>query len=115
MGRRLFVGNLPYGVTDAELNDAFSESGVVRNAKVITDRETGQSRGFGFVEFSTEDEAARATEDWNGRELGGRRLTVNEAQERPRRDERSAPPPDNGSRRQGRRKGRRRDDRGYDW
>ena len=93
MGRRLFVGNLPYDVTDDDLSDAFSDSGVVKSARVITDRETGRSRGFGFVEFSTEENATTAIQNWNERELGGRRLTVNEAKERPR----GNGPPDRGN------------------
>ncbi len=84
MGRKLFVGNLPYDITDDDLNDAFSDSGVVRSARVISDRETGRSRGFGFVEFSTDEDAALAVQNWNEKELGGRKLTVNEAQERSR-------------------------------
>lgn len=85
MGRKLFIGNLPFDITDEDLSGIFSDPGIVKSAKVIVDRETGRSRGFGFVEFSTEEEATQAIEDWNEKVIGGRRLTVNEAQERSRR------------------------------
>jgi RNA recognition motif-containing protein len=83
MGRRLYVGNLPYNVTEAELRTAFSASGEVADVKIVTDRETGQPRGFGFVEMGTDEEAKAAIDAMNGANLGGRTLTVNEAQERP--------------------------------
>jgi RNA recognition motif-containing protein len=76
---RLFVGNLPYNVTNEDLQQAFSEAGTVSSARVITDRETGQSRGFGFVEMGSAAEGQKAINLWNGRELSGRALTVNEA------------------------------------
>jgi len=82
MGRRLYVGNLAYSVSTQELRDSFAKSGNVVDAKVLTDRETGQSRGFGFVTFSSDEEAAKAIEEWNGQLLGGRPLVVNEARER---------------------------------
>lgn len=79
MARKLFVGSLDYGVTDQQLNDLFSEYGTVESAKVIVDRETNRSRGFGFVEFSNDEEAKAAMEALNGEEHQGRTLVVNEA------------------------------------
>ena len=79
----IYVGNLPYNVDDAELEAAFAAHGAVDRAKVITDRDTGRSRGFGFVEMPNDDEARAAMEALNGSEMAGRTLTVNEA--RPRR------------------------------
>ncbi|MAZ45877.1 MAG: RNA-binding protein [Gammaproteobacteria bacterium] len=81
---KLFVGNLPWSVTDQGLEEMFTAFGSVDSAKVITDRETGRSRGFGFVEMA--DEGARsAIEDLNDSEVEGRKLTVNEARDRKRR------------------------------
>jgi RNA recognition motif-containing protein len=79
----IYVGNLPFSTTEAELADTFTQHGTVDNAKVITDRETGRSRGFGFVEMPDDSEAQAAIEALNGTEMDGRPLTVNEA--RPRR------------------------------
>lgn len=79
MGKRLYVGNLPFSATDQLLQDTFSQSGKVESAKVITDRDTGRCKGFGFVEMSTEAEAADAISKFNGAEYEGRALTVNEA------------------------------------
>ncbi len=76
---RLFVGNLSYTVTSEDLERAFSEAGSVTSARVITDRETGQSRGFGFVEMGSAADGQKAISMWNGQELNGRALTVNEA------------------------------------
>lgn len=86
---KLFVGGLPFSTTDDELAEAFSQFGTVASAKVITDRETSRSKGFGFVEFESDDEGKAAEAGMNGKELGGRSVTVNEArprEERPRRD-----------------------------
>ncbi len=80
---RLFVGNLPYSVGNDDLQRAFSEAGTVVSARVITDRESGQSRGFGFVEMSSAAEGQRAIQTLNGQELNGRALTVNEAKPQP--------------------------------
>ena len=79
MGKKLYVGNLPYSVQDETLQNAFSAFGTVESARVITDRETGRSKGFGFVEMSSDDEANAAIEKLNGMPMGGRNLTVSEA------------------------------------
>lgn len=126
MGRKLYVGNLSYDTGGDELKLAFAQCGGVSEVKVVTDRETGRSRGFGFVTMSTDQEAQEAISRWSGAVLGGRNLTVNEAVDKPR-DGRpgqgrpqqggysggtyvaDAPPPDRGGGR-GRERGRR--DRG---
>ena len=82
MGRRLYVGNLSYNTTEIDLREAFGQIGTVTDAKVVMDRETGRPRGFAFVEMSNSEEALKAIEQINGRELDGRALNVNEAQER---------------------------------
>ncbi len=79
---KLFVGGLPFSTTDDELNAAFAEYGTVSSAKVITDRETGRSRGFGFVEFESDDEGKAAEAGLEGKELGGRTIHVSQARER---------------------------------
>ncbi len=79
MGSKIYVGGLPYATADQELSDLFATHGTVQSAKVITDKYTGQSRGFGFVEMGSEAEAKAAIEALNETELGGRTLTVNEA------------------------------------
>jgi RNA recognition motif-containing protein len=79
MGKKLFVGNLAFSVTSEMLQQSFTECGTVDSSTVITDRESGRSKGFGFVEMSTESEAQAAITKFNGMELGGRALTVNEA------------------------------------
>ena len=81
MGKRIFVGNLPFSATDQVLLDTFAQYGTVENAKVITDRATGRSKGFGFVEMATDAEAVTAIEKLNGAEYEGRTITVNEARE----------------------------------
>ncbi|HWX69789.1 MAG TPA: RNA-binding protein [Steroidobacteraceae bacterium] len=78
---RIYVGNLPFSATDAELRELFAQHGTVESVSIITDRDTGRPRGFGFVEMSRAD-ASRAIQNLNGKELGGRPLRVNEAQER---------------------------------
>ena len=78
---RIYVGNLPFSATDAELRELFAAHGTVESVSIITDRDTGRPRGFGFVEMSRAD-ASRAIQNLNGKELGGRPLRVNEAQER---------------------------------
>jgi len=82
MAKKLYVGNLPHAVSSDELKEVFSQFGTVESAQVISDRDTGRSKGFGFVEMSTDDEAQTAIADMNGQELGGRPLTVNEARPR---------------------------------
>ena len=84
MSTRLYVGNLNFRTTGDELRELFSQAGEVENATVVEDRDTGRSRGFGFVEMLTSEGAAAAIEMFNGKDLGGRALTVNEA--RPRED-----------------------------
>jgi RNA recognition motif-containing protein len=79
MGKKLYVGNLPFSVDDAVLNQTFSDFGQVQSAKIITDRDTGRSKGFGFVEMSTDQEAENAISQMNGADWEGRKLTVNEA------------------------------------
>ncbi len=79
MGKKLYVGNLSYQMTDAGLQDAFAPYGNVESAKVIMDRDSGRSKGFGFVEMSSDSEAQAAIEKMNGQVLDGRPLTVNEA------------------------------------
>lgn len=79
MAKKLYVGGLPYSTTQDELQNAFSQAGTVSSATVIVDKMTGRSKGFGFIEMSSDEEASKAIEMWNGKELGGRTLTVNEA------------------------------------
>ena len=79
MGKKLYVGNLPFSATDSSLSDAFQACGTVTSSKVITDRDTGRSKGFGFVEMSTDAEAANAIAKLNGADWEGRPMTVNEA------------------------------------
>ena len=85
--KKIYVGNLPWSIADAELKDYFANYGTVHSAVVITDRETGRSRGFGFVEMDAAD-AENAIREADGKDLGGRPLRVNEAQERQRRPQR---------------------------
>jgi RNA recognition motif-containing protein len=82
MGTKLYVGNLSFRTTGEELRDAFATVGTVESASVIEDRDTGRSRGFAFVEMGTPEEAAAAIEQFNGKDFGGRNLTVNEAKPR---------------------------------
>lgn len=79
MGTRLYVGNLPYAFRDDDMQQAFSQYGTVNSAKVMMERETGRSKGFGFVEMSNEAEAQAAIQGMNGQQIGGRGLVVNEA------------------------------------
>lgn len=82
--KKLFVGSLPWGVDDAQLAQIFSQAGTVTSAQVVKDRDTGRSRGFAFVEMSTEEEAKAAVEKLNGLDVDGRKIVVNIA--RPRED-----------------------------
>jgi len=79
MGKKLYVGNLGYGVTDTDLSKMFEAHGTVESAQIIVDRDTGRSKGFGFVEMKTDQEAQAAIAALNGQDSGGRPLTVNEA------------------------------------
>lgn len=91
MAKKLYVGGLPYSTTEDQLREAFEQAGAVSSAIVIMDKMTGRSKGFGFVEFASDDDATKAIDMWNGKDFGGRSLTVNEArplEERPRRDNR---------------------------
>ena len=92
MAKKLYVGGLPYATTDTELKEAFAQCGTVESAVIIMDKMSGRSKGFGFVEMSSDEEAQKGVEVWNGKDFGGRTLTVNEArpmEDRPRRDFRS--------------------------
>jgi len=82
MAKKLYVGNLAFQTTSQDLQELFGQAGTVESASVIEDRDTGRSKGFAFVEMSTEAEAASAIEQFNGKELAGRALTVNEARPR---------------------------------
>ena len=88
MGKKLYVGNLSYGISDSSLEQLFSAHGSVQSAQVIMDRDTGRSKGFGFVEMGSDEEAQAAIAAMNGKEIEGRALTVNEA--RPREDRSSS-------------------------
>ena len=92
MAKKLYVGNLSYTTNDASLRDAFAQAGTVTEASVIINRQTNQSRGFGFITMETDEESDSAINMWNGKELDGRKIIVNEArppearQDRPRRE-----------------------------
>jgi len=89
MAKKLYVGGLPYSTTEDALKEYFSQAGAVESANIITDRMTGRSKGFGFVEMSSDDDAQKAIDMFHGKEYEGRTLTVNEArplEERPKRD-----------------------------
>lgn len=88
MTNKLFIGSLSYGATDSQLEAHFAQAGKVLSAKVITDRYTGQGKGFGFVEMSTEEEAKKAIKELNGTNLDGRAIVVKEAQPREDRPQR---------------------------
>src|SRR6266481_2675922 len=83
MGRRLYVGNLPYTTGEAELQELFSKAGTVETVRVMRDAATGRARGFAFVEMATDEEAQKAATEFNQYQLGGRALTVNEARPKP--------------------------------
>src|SRR5512134_1201134 len=85
MGRRLYVGNLPYKATDEELTELFSRAGAVDNVRVMRDMATGRARGFAFVEMATDEDAQKAIDKLHNADFGGRNLTVNEARPRPER------------------------------
>ena len=79
MGKKLYVGNLPFNATDESIQEMFAQAGSVQSAKIITDRDTGRSKGFGFVEMSSDQEAAGAIQMFNGVDYRGRNMTVSEA------------------------------------
>src|SRR5215471_15863990 len=85
MGRKLYVGNLPYEIGETELQDLFARAGSVESVNVMRDQATGRARGFAFVEMSTDDAAQTAIRELNGTQVGGRSLTVNEARPKPER------------------------------
>lgn len=101
MGNKLYVGNLPYTVRDEDLQQAFSAYGAVNSAKVMMERETGRSKGFGFVEMGSDSEAQSAIQGMNGQSLGGRSLVVNEARPMEPRPPRSGGGGFGGGRREG--------------
>ena len=82
MSKKLYVGNLPFSATDADLMNVFQAQGDVLSARIVVDRDTGRSKGFGFVEMSSDDEAVSAVNELNGKPFMGRTLTVNEARPR---------------------------------
>lgn len=91
MAKKLYVGGLPYSTTENELKDAFAQAGAVDSAIIIMDKMSGRSKGFGFVEYASDEDAQKGIDMWNGKDFGGRTLTVNEArpmEERPRRESR---------------------------
>ena len=91
MGNKLYVGNLSYNVRDDDLQQTFAQFGTVSSAKVMIDRETGRSKGFGFVEMANNAEAEEAIKSMNGRNLSGRTIRVNQAEERKPRDNAGGP------------------------
>ena len=82
MAKKLYVGNLSFQTTSQDLQELFGQAGTVESAQIISDRDTGQSKGFAFVEMATDEEAASAIDQFNGKEVGGRMLKVNEARPR---------------------------------
>ncbi|MBS0501904.1 MAG: RNA-binding protein [Ottowia sp.] len=101
MGNKLYVGNLPYSVRDQDLEQAFGQFGAVTSAKVMMERDTGRSKGFGFVEMGSDDEAQAAINGMNGQPLGGRNVVVNEARPMEPRPPRSGGGGYGGGRREG--------------
>ena len=118
MAKKLYIGGLPYNVTDDQLKEAFSQAGAVESATVVIDKFSGRSRGFGFVEMANDEDADAAIKMWNGQDFQGRKLTVNEARPMEARAPRTGGAA-GGFRRGGDRGGfgggGRRDDRGGNW
>ena len=83
MGRKLFVGNLPFTTGEAELQELFEQAGAIESVRVMRDQATGRARGFAFVEMQTEEDAQKAVTQFNGQDMGGRQLVVNEARPKP--------------------------------
>ena len=83
MGRKLFVGNLPFTTGEAELQDLFEQAGAIESVRVMRDQATGRARGFAFVEMQTDEDAQKAITQFNGTDMGGRQLVVNEARPKP--------------------------------
>ena len=79
MAKKFYVGNLPYKTTDSDLSDMFAQAGAVSSASIISDKFSGRSKGFGFVEMSSDEDASKAIEMFNGQEMEGRKIVVNEA------------------------------------
>jgi RNA recognition motif-containing protein len=90
MGKRLYVGNLPYNMTEEELQNVFSQAGAVADVAIVIDRDTGRSKGFGFVEMAEDAGAAAAIQQLNGTQVGGRTIKVAEANPRPARTTRNS-------------------------
>ncbi|OLC94153.1 MAG: RNA-binding protein [Acidobacteria bacterium] len=86
MAKKIYVGNLSYQMTEADLSDMFTQIGAVESVQIITDRDTGRSKGFGFVQMSDDEAAEKAIAQLNGKEINGRALTVNEARPMEKRD-----------------------------
>jgi RNA recognition motif-containing protein len=86
MGKKLYVGNLPFSTTESNLSDLFGQAGAVESVRVITDRDSGRSKGFGFVEMASDEDAQNAISTFNGTDVGGRQIVVNEARPMQRRD-----------------------------
>jgi RNA recognition motif-containing protein len=86
MAKKIYVGNLSFKITETDLSDMFAEIGQVESVQIITDRDTGRSKGFGFVQMVDDAAAEKAIEQLNGKEVGGRNLTVNEAKPQQKRD-----------------------------
>src|SRR4051794_20951442 len=86
VGKKLYVGNLPFSMTEASLNEMLAQAGSVESVRVITDRDSGRSKGFGFVEMVSDEDAQNAISSFNGTDLGGRQIVVNEARPMERRD-----------------------------
>lgn len=85
MGKKLYAGNLPYTTTEEELQTFFAQAGTVESVRIIIDRDTGRSKGFGFVEMASDEEAKKAIETLNGQDVGGRPIKINEANPQERR------------------------------